>query len=142
MATTPPTAAQRRMIAMAIDRQGYINAIEHRLTGAVVEYYKATIAASIGQTQWVQHWTTEWRRLLNELIGDLLRPSKGWKNQRKAAMTALSNFRAGDAKYQAAAQRIVKRDYGLAKLPPPPSEADVDRFYVLAQERVDDALPE
>lgn len=130
-------AEVRRVVAMAIDRQSYIDNIEHRLTGAFMEFCKATIATNEGQTTWVQHWTTEWKGLLKELLQkDLLRPTKGWKDKQKAAKTAIANFRRQDLAIQKSAARVVRSDFTLAHTPAVPTAEQVELFYTAVQEKM------
>jgi hypothetical protein len=94
------------------------NKVEEKVGGALLEYYKALLARGAGQKRWVEHWESEVIRLLDtELVVVLLHSTKGFKDRRKAAAEVLQQLRAVDSQYRRAAARIVKRDYGLGKLP-------------------------
>ena len=57
--------ASQIVLAMAYNRQAFKDKIEEHVGGAFLEFYKATLAKKNGRTEWVQHWMTEVRNLID-----------------------------------------------------------------------------
>jgi di/tripeptidase len=139
-----PTAervAKRFIEAMAYKRVDFKNKIESHLTGAVVEFYKATLAKKNGQSRWVQHWMTEVKNLVEtKLVAEILHPIRGFKDRRKAFDEAVAEIKAGDASYRRYAETTIKRDYKLTKLKETLDEADTAAFWARVNDVAENAL--
>lgn len=126
------------LTAMAYNREEFKNKLEEKIGGALLEHYKAALAAGAGQTRWVRHWESEVDRLIgSELVVVLLHSIKGFKDRRKAAAEVVQHLRGLDEQYRRAAQRVVKRDYALKKLATKITDEATERFYDLVQEAID-----
>ena len=66
MTSASATRIARRFVqAMAFDRDTYKNRLGEYIGGAYLEFYKARLASKNGFAQWVEHWMTEVKRLLD-----------------------------------------------------------------------------
>ena len=129
--------AARVLRAMAYDRETFKDKVEEHVGGALLEFYKATLAKKIGQTKWVQHWNTEVRNLLDRNLVTVLRHEvRGSWDRRKALAEVVAALKKKDAGYRRSAERIVMRDYRLPKLKAELVDADTKAFWA----RVDAAL--
>jgi hypothetical protein len=124
------TTVEHLLTAMAYNRNEFKNKVEEKVGGALLEYYKAALAARNRQTRWVRHWQSEVDRLLNtELVVVLLHSIKGFKDRRKAADEVIQHLHAIDEQYGHAAAHIVQRDYQLGTLQTPLSDEDTETFH-------------
>jgi hypothetical protein len=109
--------SQDLLTAMAYDRNSFKDKVEEKVGGALLEYYKAELGRLNHQFRWVEHWEGEVTRLLDtELVVVLLHSIKGFKDRKKAAHEVLQHLQSIDSQYRRAAERIVRRDYGLNRL--------------------------
>jgi hypothetical protein len=109
--------AKRMLVSMAYKRDDFKNKVQSHLTGAIVEFYKATLAKKNGQTKWVQHWMTEVKNLVERnLVAEILHPIRGFKDRNKAFIEAVEEIKAGDGSYRKYAETTIKKDYKLTKL--------------------------
>lgn len=77
--------AQRFLQAMAYNRSTFKDKVEEHISGALLEFYKATLAQKAGQSKWVTHWTSEVRTPLDRnLVAVMRHEIKGFKDRRKA----------------------------------------------------------
>jgi hypothetical protein len=126
---------------MAYKRSEYKNKIESPLTGAIVEFYKATLARKNAQTRWVDHWMSEVEQhLQTKLVAEILHPIRGFTDRRKAFDEAVVEIKHGDGSYRRYAEHTVKRDYKLAKLRAKLDEADTAAFWKLVEDAAEPAL--
>jgi hypothetical protein len=122
--------AEDLLNAMAYDREQFKDKVEEKVGGALLEHYKACLGRANRQTRWVEHWQREVDRLLDtELVVVLLHTVKGFKDRRNAAREVLQHLRSADARYRRAAERVVKKDYGLKRLAAPLSDEATESFY-------------
>jgi hypothetical protein len=126
---------------MAYDRQTFKNRVMEKIDGALVEFYKFTLALLIGKIKWVEHWKNEVSRLLQmELVTVLLRPIKGRWDRRKAIGEVIAELRAADSGYRRFAENVLKRYYGLKKITRELPPEATDEFYAMVDQSVNDAL--
>ena len=129
--------AMRVLRAMAYNRSTFKDKLEENIGGALLEFYKATLAKKIGQTHWVQHWNTEVRNLLDRnLVTVLKHEIRGFKDRRKALDEIIFALKAKDESYRRSAELVVKRDYKLTKLRARLDDKDTAAFWA----RVDAAI--
>lgn len=122
--------AKRFLQAMAYNRETFKDKVEEHVGGAYLEFYKATLAKKIGQSQWVQHWTTEVRNLLDRnLVTVIKHEVRGFKDRRKALVEVIVGLKAKDESYRRSAEHVVKRDYKLTKLPSKLDDKDTEAFW-------------
>ena len=128
--TLEERVAARYIDAMAYKREDFKNKVQSHLTGAIVEFYKATLATKNGQTKWVQHWMTEVKQLVDRnLPFEILHPSRGFKDRSKAFTEAVAEIKAGDARYRRYAETTIIKDYKLKKLKVELDDADTTAFW-------------
>ncbi len=133
--TLEERVAARYIDAMAYKCEDFKNKVESHLTGAIVEFYKATLATKNGQTKWVQHWMTEVKQLVDGKIPfEILHPIRGFKDRGKAFSEAVAETKASDASYRRYAETTIIKDYKLKKLKVGLDDADTTAFWA----RVDD----
>jgi len=109
--------AARIVEVMAYTRRDFVNKVQEYVGRAYIEFYAQRLATKNGQTEWVQHWQTEVRNLLERnLVAALIHPIKGFSDRRKVFDASMAELRARDASYRVVATNTIKRDYGLAKL--------------------------
>jgi hypothetical protein len=124
------TRVAKRIMAMAYKREDFKNKVESHLTGAIVHFYQVALAKKNGQTRWVQHWTTEFKQLVNNsLVAEIFHSIKGFKDRRKAFYEAVAEIKAGDTRYRGYAETVIKRDYNLTKLKVPLDDKDTAAFW-------------
>lgn len=129
--------AARLVKAMAYDRQTFKDKVEEHIGGALLEYYKATLATKNGQTRWVQHWLTEVHTLLDHnLVLVLHHDLRGFKDIRKALTEVTTRLKAKDRGYQVTAEHQILRDFGLKHLKTSLEDTDQEVFW----QRVDAAV--
>lgn len=129
--------AARLMKAMAYDRQTFKDKVEEHVGGALLEFYKATLARKNGQTRWVQHWMTEVHTLLDHnLVLVIHHDVRGFKDLRKALNEVVARLKVKDGGYRVTAEHQVKRDFALKRLKAELDNADTATFW----ERVDAAV--
>jgi hypothetical protein len=115
---------------MAYNRSQFKDRVEEKVGGALLEYYKAQLAALNRQTRWAQHWNSEVTRLLDtELVVTLLHSIRGFKDRKKAVGEVLQQLRAQDEQYRRAAERVVRKDYGLKQLDEPLTHEIANQFF-------------
>jgi len=135
--------AAKVLHAMAYNREAFKDKVEEHVGGAWLEFYKATLATRIGQKQWVTHWNTEVRNLLDRNLVSVLRHEiRGFKDRRKALEEVLAALKAKDAGYRRSAEYIIKRDYKLSKLKAEIDDKDSDAFWVRVDTAVEAGLAE
>lgn len=135
--------AQRVLLAMAYDRETFKDKVEEHIGGALLEFYKATLAKRIGKTEWVQHWTTEVKNLLDRNLVTVLRHEiRGFKVRKKALDEVITALKAKDVGYRRSAERIILRDYKLKKLTAELSDTDTAAFWERVEAAVDVGLAE
>jgi hypothetical protein len=133
--TLQERVAARYIEAMAYRREDFKNKVQSHLTGAIVEFYKATLAMKNEQTKWVQHWRTEVKQLVDKnLVYEILHPIRGFKDRQKAFAEAVAEIKASDASYRRYAETTIIKDYKLKKLKVDLDDADTTAFWA----RVDD----
>ena len=126
------------LTTIAYTREEFKNKVEEKVGGALLEHYKAALATLHGHARWVQHWQAEADRLINsELVVALLHSIRGFKDRRKAAGEVIQHLRSIDPQYRRAADRVVKRDYGLSKLRSEMTEEVTEEFFNGVQRVID-----
>jgi hypothetical protein len=101
----------RLLLEMAFTRAAYKDQLEHKLTGALIHFYKIEYAKANSQQKWMNHWATELKRLLDEFQTLLLHSIKGSWNRTKAAREVVVMMRANNNQYQTVAYNTVCRDF-------------------------------
>ena len=139
--TLEERVAARYIDAMAYKREDFKNKVQSHLTGAIVEFYKATLATKNGQTKWVQHWMSEVKQLVDRnLAFEILHPIRGFKDRSKAFAQAVAEIKAGDASYRRYAETTIKKDYKLTKLKVGLDDTDTLTFWARVDEAAEKAL--
>jgi hypothetical protein len=121
---------------MAYKRVEFKNKVKSHLTGAIIEFYKARLATKNGQTRWIEHWTTEVRLLVLQLVGELFHAVRGFTDRQKAYAEVVEDVRSHDANFRRYATNTIKRDYELIKLRNGLDANDTADFWAL----IDDAV--
>ena len=122
--------ASRIIKAMAYNRNTFKDRLEEHIGGALLEYYKYTLAIRIGQTKWVEHWQNEVEVLIGRnLVTALKHDIRGFKDRQKSLDEVIASLQAKDAGYKHTAQNIIKKDYNLSKVPKGLTEADTEAFW-------------
>jgi len=126
---------------MAYDRETFKDRVEEHISGAWIEFYKATLASKNGHHKWVHHWRTEVRNLLDRsLFAAIKHDVRGFKDKRKAIDQVVASVRAKDDSFRRSAEFIIKRDFKTTKLRRPLDDADFENFWARVQEAIDVAL--
>jgi len=135
--------ASRVLRAMAYNRETFKDKVEEHIGGALLEFYKATLAKKIGQTEWVQHWMTEVKNLLDRNLVTVLRHEiRGFKDRKKALNEVILALKAKDAGYRRSAERVLIMGYKLRKLTAELSDVDMAAFWARVDSAVDVGLAE
>jgi hypothetical protein len=133
--------ADRIIHAMAYKRNDFKNKVEEYTGGALLEFYKARLAAKNGQTQWVRHWMTEVHGLLDRsLVAALVHEIRGFTDRHKAAEEVFVAMRAKDASYRMIAERVILKDYRLKKVRAHLDDSDTEAFWERVRAAVTIAL--
>lgn len=142
-AATAKRVAARALRAMAYDRQSFKDKVEEHIGGALLEFYKATLAKRLGHTRWVQHWTSEVRTLLDRNLITVLRHEvRGFKDRRRAVAEVVAALKRKDSGYRRSAEAIVMKDYGLAKLKAELVDDDTRAFWARVDAAIEAGLAE
>lgn len=105
---------QSLVFGMAYNRKEYKNKIEEKLVGGIIEFYKTKLALLNGQTRWVDHWTSEWKRLLGvELESVLLHAISGFSKRIPAIEEAIISVKESDKTYKTYAHNTIEKDYKI-----------------------------
>lgn len=124
--------AARILKAMAYNRQTFKDKVEEHIGGALLEFYKAQLAEKNGYTEWVKHWRSEVKTLLERsLVAALLHDIKGFKNRKKAFDEVVTHVQSKDRGYRVAAENQVTRDFEVKRLKADLDDKDTDAFWVL-----------
>ena len=135
--------AAKVLKAMAYNRSTFKDKVEEHIGGALLEYYKATLAKKNGQTKWVRHWMTEVNSLLDRaLAAALLHSIRGFKNRRKALDEVVVSIKSKDAGYRRAAENVIMRDFAVKKVRKPLDDGDTAAFWDRVDRAVETALGE
>jgi|HubBroStandDraft_2_1064218.scaffolds.fasta_scaffold109220_2 hypothetical protein len=133
--------AARHIDAMAYKREDFKNKVESHLTGAIVEFYKATLATKNGQTKWVLHWMSEVKQLVDRnLPFEILHPIRGFKDRSKAFADAVAEIKAGDDRYRRYAETTIIKDYKLKQLKVGLDDSDATAFWARVGDVAETAL--
>jgi len=133
----------RMLEAMAYNRQTFKDRIEEHIGGAILEFYKATLAKKNGETRWVQHWMTEVHTLLDHnLVLVITHEIRGFKDVRKAYNEVVTAIAAKDESYRGIAERQIKRDFKRSELEVPLDDADTAAFWERVNTAAEDAFAE
>lgn len=129
--------AARFLRSMAYNRETFKDKVEEHIGGAYLEFYKAALATKNGQKEWVTHWMTEVRNLLDRNLFTVIKHEvRGFKDRRKALAEVIALMKLKDDSYRRAAEHVVKRDYKLPKLKTTLDDNDTAAFW----KRVEDAV--
>jgi hypothetical protein len=135
--------AKRFLHAMAYNRETFKDKVEEHVGGALLEFYKATLAKKVGQTKWVQHWMSEVRTLLDRNLVTVLRHEiRGFKDRRKALVEVVAAMKMKDAGYRRSAEHIIMRDYKIKKLNADLTDADTEAFWTRVSAAIDVGMAE
>ncbi len=139
MTSASATRIARRFVqAMAFDRDTYKNRLGEYIGGAYLEFYKARLASKNGFVQWVEHWMTEVKRLLDtSLVHIVSYDIRGFKDRRKALAEVISWLKARDARYRLKAERVVRKDFQVAKLKVELDDKDTEAFWKRVEEAIE-----
>lgn len=142
-AATAKRVAARALRAMAYDRQSFKDKVEEHIGGALLEFYKATLAKRLGHTRWVQHWNSEVRTLLDRNLITVLRHEvRGFKDRRRAVAEVVAALKRKNSGYRRSAEAIVMKDYGLAKLKAELVDDDTRAFWARVDAAIEAGLAE
>lgn len=100
----------RLLLEMAFTRSAYKDQLEHKLTGALIHFYQIEYARTNDKQKWINHWSTELKRLLDEFQALLLHSIKGNWNRAVAAREVMMAMRKNNS-YRIAAYNTVCRDF-------------------------------
>lgn len=122
--------ANRILLAMAYNRNTFKDKVEEHLSGAYLEFYKATLAKKNGHTEWTQHWMSEVRGLLDHnLVAALGHNIKGFKDRKLAFVEVVRDLQQRDASFRRIAGNAVKKDFKVHDMPIPLDDADTATFW-------------
>jgi hypothetical protein len=99
-----------RLLEIAFTRSVYKDQLEHKLTGALIHFYQIEYARANGKQKWVNHWSTELKRLLGEFQALLLHSIKGNWSRTRAAREVVIAMNKSD-RYRITAYNTVCRDF-------------------------------
>lgn len=131
--------AQRVLLAMAYNRETFKDKVEEHVSGALLEFYKATLATKLGykNDHWSDHWFKEVYTLLDRnLVTVLSHEIRGFKDRRKALDEILGVLKKKEPAYRGIAERVILKDYKLKKLNVKIEDEDAAAFW----KRVEDAV--
>lgn len=130
--------AKRIIMSMAYNREVFKDKVEEHIGGALLEFYKASLAKkNIGRDPWIGHWLKEVHQLLDvNLVVALKHGIKGFKDRRKALDEVFSGLQSKDLSYRKSAELIIKKDYKLRDLSKGLDDKDTAVFW----KRVEDAI--
>jgi len=138
---TVSRVAARILRGMAYNRNTFKDKVEEHVSGAWIEFYKASLAKKVGQTKWVNHWTTEVNTLLRQnLASVIIHDIRGFRDRKKALDEVFFSMRRKDQSYRHIAENIVKKDYNISKLKEHLTDQDTDAFWQLVEDSVRVAL--
>ncbi len=103
--------AKRIMLSMAFGREQFKNKVLEHLLGALPEFYKETLARRNGKVEWVEHWKTEWLRLIGPELRKAIRHETKFRDKNKAVAEVLEYLHKVEPKMRDQAPRILARDY-------------------------------
>jgi hypothetical protein len=127
----------RLLLGMAYNRETFKDKVEEHVGGALLEFYKATLGQKNEQTEWVTHWMTEVRSLLDRNLVTVIKHSlRGFRDRQKAMNEVFANLKKKDASYRRSAEAVVKKDYKLTKVKVGIGDEDTATFW----KQVDDAV--
>jgi hypothetical protein len=130
--------ATRVLKAMAYKRQTFKDRVEEHISGAILEFYKAQLAEKNGYTEWVKHWRTEVKNLLERsLVAALFHDIRGFKNRKKAFDEVVISIKGKDRGYRTAAKHQVTRDFEVRKLKTDLDDNDTKAFWALVKRATD-----
>lgn len=133
--------AARFIRAMAYKREDFKNKIESHLIGAIVHFYKITLAQKHGHKQDIAHWNKEINRFLKEeMVYELLHSIRGFKDRRTAFNEAVEEIKNNDTSYKKYAETLIKKNYRLPKLKNKITEQDTEMFWKQVNSVAEDAL--
>ena len=136
--TSAKRVASRVLYAMAYNRDTFKDRVREHITGAYLEYYKATLAKKNGYTKWVTHWETEVQTLLDRnLIAVLFHDVRGFKDRRKAFAEVSAALKAKDGSFRAAAEKVIRRDFEVRRLAIPLDDEDMAQFWLRVEQAAD-----
>ena len=110
--------ARKILFSMAYKRSEFKNKVEECVNGAMLEYFKATIALGMGQIEWTQHWLTEVRNLIDYKLMSVVRHEiRGFTDRQKAVNEVVNKFIDYDERkidgFIRSAAMIIKNDFKL-----------------------------
>ena len=136
-----PAEIRSIILAMSYDRNTFKNHVGEKIGGAIIEFYKARLARKAGKTQWVQHWETEVKQLLQEgLLYVLKHEVRGCRNKRKAVEEVIAYVKSQEESNRRSADYIIKKDYELTKLRVKIDDNDTKAFWDKVEEIVNISL--
>lgn len=124
---------RRRYGHMAYDRAAFKAKLRQHLTGALGEFYKAAAVRKNGQQKYVQHWTTEVRRLLREMGAEFSHSLRGVFDLHRAYEEVRAEIRESDARFRRRAESSLKNKYDFT-LRMRLDDSDEVEFWRLADE--------
>jgi hypothetical protein len=129
---------------MAYDRNAFKDKVEEHVSGALLEFCKATLAKKNGQTRWIIHWMSEVSTLLNRnlvlVLAHSVRGINGTKGKRKACDEVFKLLRDKNDQYKRIAEGIIKNDYKLTKLKHSLDDRDTNAFWQKVEDIVSKTL--
>lgn len=131
--------ASRVLLSMAYNREVFKDKVEEHVSGALLEFYKATLATKMGikNDHWIDHWFKEVYTLLDRnLVTVLHHEIKGFKDRKKALNEILAALQKKEPAYRGIAERVILKDYGLKKIKVKIDDKDAEAFW----KRVEDAI--
>lgn len=131
--------AARVRLSMAYSREVFKDKVEEHVSGALLEFYKATLATKMGikNDHWIDHWFKEVYTLLDRnLVTVLNHEIKGFKDRQKALDEILAALKRKEPAYRGMAERVILKDYKLNKIKVKIDDNDAAAFW----KRVEDAV--
>jgi hypothetical protein len=126
----------RLLLEMAFTRSVFKDQLEHKLTGALIHFYQIKYARANSKQKWVNHWSTELKRLLDEFQALLLHSIKGNWNRTRAAREVVTAMNNSD-RYRVAAYNTVCRDF-KQKLPKNLPDQSAAKFWTKVDNIISD----
>jgi hypothetical protein len=136
--------AKRIIMSMAYNREVFKDKVEEHVGGALLEFYKASLAKkNIGRDPWIDHWLKEVRQLLDvNLVIALKHGIKGFKDRKKALNEVIGRLQAKDLSYRKSAELIIKKDYKIRDLTKGLDNRDTVTFWKRVQDAIEVGLVE
>jgi len=135
--------AKRILLSMAYNRETFKDKVEEHVSGALLEFYKATLATKMGikNDHWIDHWFKEVAGLLDRNLVAVLRHGvRGFKDREKALNEVIAELKSKEMGYRKSAVLVIKKDYKLKDLGVEIEDKDAAAFWKRVEAAVEIGL--